>query len=243
MAEQKSKSHQDRCGYSRIHHTSDDAGPGALHRFVHCGERECVGEQSTQRENDEREAKRCDNSRRKTLPMPQGDEQSLASALKPVVAVAEEDGLHENSYERNHSEWNSSGGCSTKVIRSGKLSKTQHRQYRVAQKARNAQLAHRKEKHKHEGKHDSRSAEWKCDSTKNSRPSRYETSRLLEAAIDVGRRRKRQEQDDGKENRRKHEDAAAESEQPVGRACTDACHDASPTECNEIWRQHEWHCE
>src|SRR5207247_8989479 len=101
---------------------------------------------------------------------------------------------------------------SAEVIRHGKLSKTQHRQNPVAQKARNAQLAHRKEKHEDEGKHDPRSAEWQCNSPKNSRPSRYETSRLLQKAIDIGRRRKRQEQGDGKEDRRKHEDAAAESE-------------------------------
>src|SRR5439155_17931880 len=122
-------------------------------------------------------------------------------------------------------------------------SKTQHRQYRVAQKARDAQLAHRKEKHENKGKHDPRSAEWQCNSSKHSRPSRYETSRHLQTAIDIGRRRKRQEQGDGKEDRRKHEDAAAESKQPVERACTDACDDASPTERNEIRREHEWHCE
>src|SRR6266404_6603279 len=144
--------------------------------------------------------------------MPQRDEQSLASASKPVVAVAEEGGLHENSYERDDSEWNSRCGSSPEIIRGRKLSKTEHRQYRVAQKARNAQLAHRKEKHEHEGKHDPRSAQWQRDSPKNSRPSRYKTSRLLQAAIDIGRRRKRQEQDDGKEDRRKHKDAAAESE-------------------------------
>jgi len=36
MAEQKSKSHQDRCSYSRIHHTSDDAGPARCIACVHC---------------------------------------------------------------------------------------------------------------------------------------------------------------------------------------------------------------
>src|SRR5207249_8284701 len=159
---------------------------------------------------------------------------SVASALKPVVAVAKEARLHENAYERNDSEWNSRGGGCTKVIRGRKLSKTQHRQYRIAQKARNAQLAHRKEKHEHKGKRDSWSAEWERDSTKNSRPARYETSRLLETAIDIGRRRKRQKHGNGKEDRRKHKHAAAESEQQVGRALSDARHDASPTERDEI---------
>src|SRR5205814_8850948 len=128
-------------------------------------------------------------SSQRILPMPQRDEQSLASALKPVVAVAEEDGLHENSYERNDSEWNSRCGSSTKVIRGRKLSKTQHWQYRVAQKARNAQLAHRKEKHEHEGKRHPRSAEWQCYSAKNSRTSRYEPSPLPETAFATGRLR------------------------------------------------------
>src|SRR6266404_6552308 len=132
--------------------------------------------------------------------MPQRDEQSLACASKCVVAVAEEGGFHENSDERYGSEWHRRCRRRAEIIRSGKLREAQHWQGGVTQKTWNAQLAHRKQKNEDERKHDPRSAEWQCDSPKNSRPSRYETSCLLETAIDIGRRRKRQEHGNGKED-------------------------------------------
>ena len=72
------------------------------------------------------------------------------------------------------------------VIRSGELREAQQGQGRVAQKARNAELARGKQKHEDHRKHNPGKREGQSDSPQNSWPSGHETGRLLETAIDIG---------------------------------------------------------
>src|SRR5438876_10287383 len=147
MSEKKSETHQYGSGCCRIKYASHHAASGPLQSFVDRSRRKSVGQQCAQRKNYERETNRRDESNQRTLPVPKGDEQSSAGALKPVVAIANECGLQENSGEGNDGEWDRRCRSRAEVIRRRELCEAQHWQGRVAQKARNAQLAHTEQKY------------------------------------------------------------------------------------------------